>query len=107
MGLASQVVKQPEQLQPLMNDFFAEHNREGFVAFNLFIDLFLCTLFMYFLNARPKRVLTGKKVLVLRSLALLPLAWEAASWVLKWKSAQGEITLPFWSFPLLTMKLVL
>ena len=29
---------------------------------------------MYFLNARPKRVLTGKKVLVLRVLALLPLA---------------------------------
>ena len=100
VGLASQVVKQPEQLQPLMNDFFAEHNREGFVAFNLFIDLLLCTLTMYFLNAHPKRVFTGRKVIVLRLFALLPIAYEAASIWLKIQSALGNIVLPFWSFPL-------
>ncbi|MBO7710620.1 MAG: hypothetical protein J6S83_09140 [Lachnospiraceae bacterium] len=104
VGLASQVVKQPEQLQPLMNDFFAEHNREGFVAFNLFIDLLLCTLTMYFLNAHPKRVFTGRKVIVLRLFALLPIAYEAASIWLKIQSALGNIVLPFWSFPLLTVK---
>ena len=104
VGAVGQLVSDPEDVLPVMTELFRTYNQSGFFAFNLFIDLFLCTLFMYFLNARPKRVLTGKKVLVLRSLALLPLAWEAASWVLKWKSAQGEITLPFWSFPLLTMK---
>ena len=104
VGLAMQVVKQPEQVQSLMNDFFAKHNRHGFVAFNLFIDLFLCTLTMYFLNAHPKRVFTGRKVIILRLFVLLPIACEAASIWLKIQSALGNIVLPFWSFPLLTVK---
>ena len=104
VGLASQVVKQPEQVQPLMNDFFAKYNHQGFIAFNLFIDLFLCTLTMYFLNAHPKRIFTGKKVVILRLSALLPVAYEAVSIWLKIRSALGDIVLPFWSFPLLTVK---
>ena len=104
VGAAGKLVTDPEDVLPVITDIFRAHNKTGFVAFNLFIDLFLCTLFMYFLNTRPKRVLTGKKVLLLRVLALLPLAWEAASWYLKWKSARGSIMLPFWSFPLLTVK---
>lgn len=104
VGAAGKLVTDPEDVLPVMTEQFRAANQNGFAAFNLFIDLFLCTLFMYFLNAQPKRVLTGKKVLLLRVLALLPLAWEAASWILKWKSAQGSITLPFWVFPLLTVK---
>ena len=104
VGTAGELVTDPEDVLPLMTQLFRKYSPGGFVAFNLFIDLFLCTLFMFFLNARPKRVLTGKKVLILRVLVLLPLAWEAASWILKWKSAQGSITLPFWCFPLLTVK---
>lgn len=104
VGAAGKLVSDPEDVLPVMTDLFRVASPGGFVAFNLFIDLFLCTLFMFFLNAQPKRVLTGKKVLILRVLALLPLAWEVASWILKWKSAQGSITLPFWSFPLLTVK---
>ena len=104
VGTAGKLVTDPEDVLPVMTQLFRAASPGGFIAFNLFIDLFLCTLFMFFLNARPKRVLTGKKVLILRVLVLLPLAWEAASWILKWKSAQGSITLPFWSFPLLTVK---
>ena len=104
IGATGKLVTDPEDILPVMTELFRATNQSGFVAFNLFIDLFLCTLFMYFLNARPKRVLTGKKVLILRVLALLPLAWEVTSWIIKWKSAQGSITLPFWVFPLLTVK---
>ena len=103
-GALGNLVTDPENIVPVATEFFRSLNQTGFIAFNLFIDLFLCTLFMFFLNARPKRVFTGKKVLVLRVLSLLPLAYEIGSWVLKWKSANGEITLPFWSFPLLTVK---
>lgn len=104
VGATGKLVNDPEDVLPVMTSLFRSASPGGFVAFNLFIDLFMCTLFMFFLNARPKRVLTGKKVLILRVLVLLPLAWEAVSWILKWKSAQGSITLPFWSFPLLTVK---
>ncbi len=104
IGAAGKLVSDPEDVLPVMTGMFRTADQNGFIAFNLFIDLFLCTLFMYFMNARPKRVLTGKKVLILRVLALLPLAWEVASWIIKWKSAQGVIILPFWVFPLLTVK---
>nr|MCR5566165.1 hypothetical protein [Clostridiales bacterium] len=42
--------------------------------------------------------------LILRVLALLPIAYEIASIVIKFKAAMGEITLPIWSFSLLTVK---
>jgi len=76
----------------------------GFVAYNVFIDLFLCALFMFFMNVRPKRVFTGKKVLILRFLSLFPIAYELASLWLKHLAASHQITLPFWAFPLLTVK---
>lgn len=104
VGTMGKLAVDPEDTLQVLNAVFRQNNKNGFLAFNLFIDLFLCTLFMYFLNARPSRVFTGKKVLILRSLALLPLALEILSWILKWKSVRGEIILPFWSFPLLTVK---
>ncbi|MBQ6550340.1 MAG: hypothetical protein IJL78_02920 [Lachnospiraceae bacterium] len=76
----------------------------GFLSFNIFIDLFLCTLFMFLLNYRPKKILKGKWTIVLRVLSILPVAYETASIVLKILSSLGEITLPLWVFPLLTTK---
>ena len=78
--------------------------KDGFFAFNIFIDLFLCALFMFFLNVQPKRVFTGKKVLILRFMSLIPVAYELASLWLKYMAASHQITLPFWVFPMLTVK---
>ena len=72
--------------------------------FNIFVDLLLCTLVMYCLNARPKKVFTGKKVLFLRFFAVLPIAYEAGSILLKALSAAGKVRIPVWAFPLLTVK---
>ena len=76
----------------------------GFISFNLFIDLFLCTLVMLFLNYRPKRFFQGKLLHVFRLFALLPIGYEIACMALKVMSAKGMINLPVWSFPLLTVK---
>ena len=88
------------RLMDIVRTILTDH----FIAFNIFIDLFLCTLFMYFLNARPKRVFTGKKVIIFRMMAILPVAYEIASMVLKGLAFYGTVELPFWSFPLLTVK---
>ena len=104
VGAAGKLVEDPENVLPLMTELFRGFSGSGFMAINIFVDLFLCTLFMFFLNARPKRVFTGKKVLILRILALLPIAYEIASIVIKFKAAMGEITLPIWSFSMLTVK---
>ena len=104
VGTLSMALTQPEQALPRMEAFFQAHYKPGFLAFNLFIDLFLCTLTMYCLNARPKRFFTGKKLILLRLIALLPIAYEVASLWLKILSVTDRITIPFWAFPLLAVK---
>lgn len=104
IDLISKFVSDPENVVPVLNDFFRNFEKNGFVAFNLFMDLFLCSLFMFFLTARPQRFFTGNKRYIFRAFAILPLAYEVTSIVLKGLSAANQITLPIWTFPLLTVK---
>ncbi len=94
----------PGEGEAVLEELIQHVLQNGFVAYNIFIDLFLCTLFMFFMSVRPKRVFTGKKVLILRFLSLLPVAYELASLWLKYLAASHQIVLPFWVFPLLTVK---
>lgn len=104
IGTLGLFVADPENVMPVLTQSFRSVSPNGFLAFNLFIDLFLCTLFMFFLNAQPARVFTGKKRIIFRLFALLPIAYEVYSFVLKGQAASGNIALPLWSFPLLTVK---
>ena len=79
--------------------------RYGFVSFNIFVDLFLCTLVMFFLNYQPKHIFKHPKSrIIFRLFTVFPIAYELISLILKIRCARGEITLPLWSFPLLTVK---
>ena len=104
IGTIQQMVVQKDEVVPRLTELFRSYNQDGFLAFNLFIDLFLCTLTMFFLNAKPKRVFTGKKVIFLRLLVILPIAYELVCLVLKIQAARGKVMLPLWCFPLLTVK---
>lgn len=77
---------------------------DGFTSFNIFLDLFLCTLVMFFLNHEPKKVFVGKKLIVFRLFALLPILYEAVSVLLKILAGFGKITLSPFIFPFLTTK---
>ena len=46
VGSLKLVSAKPNEVMPLVMETFHGANRYGFVAFNLFVDLFLCTLFM-------------------------------------------------------------
>lgn len=104
IGALALVSKEPNQVMPVVLQMFRLVNANGFLAFNIFVDLFLCTLFMFFLDYRPKRVFTGRWIIAFRLLAILPVAYEVVCMILKGMSAQGDIALPIWSFPLLTVK---
>ncbi|MBR5110216.1 MAG: hypothetical protein IK099_08470 [Clostridia bacterium] len=104
IGTMEQLVVQKEEVVPMVNTFVRMFVPSGYIAFNIFIDLFMCTLTMSFLNVRPKRVFTGKKVLILRFCVIIPIAYEAVSLWLKFQSVQGNIMLPLWSYALLTVK---
>ena len=79
-------------------------SKNGFFCFNIFVDLFLCSLFMFFINYRPGKYFQGKKLIIFRLMAVLPLGYEIGSMILKWNAASGAIDLPFFVFPLLTVK---
>ena len=104
VGTVGLLLQDPKEAYPLVMTSFYGVNPRGFFAFNIFVDLFLCTLVMYFMNARPTKIFTGKKIYIFRAMTLLPIAYEVASILLKGKAAAGSIQLPSWVFPFLTVK---
>lgn len=76
----------------------------GFLAFNIFIDLFMCTLLAFFMLYRPKKVFVGKKLTIFRCMIALPILYEIASFTLKILAAYGTIVLTPYLYPLLTTK---
>ena len=104
VGTIGLLLEDSSDAHALVMTSFYGINKNGFFAFNIFTDLLLCTLFMYFMNARPQKVFTGKKILIFRAFAILPVAYEVASLTLKGLSAAGQVRIPSWAFPLLTVK---
>lgn len=76
----------------------------NYFAFNLFLDLFLCTLLNFFLNYHPKKAFQGKKIILFRLMALLPILYEFASMVLKIYASIGGLKLSVYLYPFLTVK---
>ena len=104
VGTVGLLLKDSKEAYPLVMTSFYGVSPKGFFAFNIFVDLFLCTLVMFFMNARPTKIFTGKKILIFRAFSILPVAYEAGSIFLKGSAATGRIQLPTWVFPLLTVK---
>jgi len=88
----------------LTGALFEATDFKGFVAFNIFIDLFLCTLVMFFMDYTPKRVFTGKKIIIFRSFVILPALYEIICIYLKIMLTNHLIALPLWVSPFLTTK---
>jgi hypothetical protein len=104
-GIADTVDKlAPESGEQFLILFRAHVFRDGYLAYNMFVDLFLCTLFMFFLMYHFKRPVRKGVVVCFRLLAILPVAYELASIVLKTLCKNGTITLPLYASPFLTTK---
>ena len=104
VGSLKLLTVEPNQVMPMVTDMMYLATHYGFLAFNIFVDLFLCTMFMFFLNYRPTKFFTGGKLYLFRAFAILPIAYEIASLALKAACAEMKIELPVWTFPLLTVK---
>jgi len=100
--LATEEGKSPQET---FNGIFLAFSKSGFIAFNIFIDLFLCTLFTYFVNYTPKSVFVGKKLIIFRLFAIIPVLYEVASLTLKMLVAvKADFILPLYVSPFLTTK---
>ena len=92
-----------ENVEAVLTSVFGFRSK-GYIAFNIFIDLLLCLLLMFFVSYRPKRFLTGRRRFIFRLGALIPIAYEAASIVLKVRAGMGIIKLPIYVWPFLSAK---
>lgn len=104
VGDLAAVLEDPSEALPTVKSALTHVTPYGFLAFNIFIDLFLCTLTMVFLNYKPRRVFTGRARILFRLLALLPIGYEVGCMLLKLRAARGLIQIPVWAYPLLTTK---
>ena len=104
VGSVAVFMESRQEAVAFLSDMFHMPSGAGYLSYNLFIDLFLCTLLMFFLNYRPKRLFTGKLLGVFRAFAVLPIAYEIASILLKILAVEGKVALPLIVFPFLTVK---
>ena len=104
-GLASAAAQLAPEYEGQLLQFFQDQVfSNGYLAYNLFIDLFLCTLFMFFLTYHFKRPVRRGWVIGFRLLAVLPVMYELGCIVLKALCKNGNITLPMYASPFLTTK---
>lgn len=92
------------QAYALLQELFSAGSEKGYFDYNIFVDLLLCALLMYFLNYRPQKLFVGKKLAIFRCFAALPVAYEVGSIALKLAASYGDLALPLWVFPFLTVK---
>ncbi len=77
---------------------------KGFVAFNMFLDILVCTLIVFFINYKPKKLFQGKKLIIFRLFTLLPIFYEILCITAKILATEDMILIPMWVFPFLTTK---
>ena len=104
LELGAAITKDKEGMQQMIDMFFLDRMYDGSLSFNLFIDMFLCTLLLFFLEYTPKRFLTGKKRIIFRLFALLPILYEVGSLVIRILTYYEKISPPLIVYPLLTTK---
>ena len=104
VGSVDAFVEDRAQTLALCNALFSSINPMGFVTFNVFLDLFLCTCVMFFLNYEPTKVFVGDRRKWFRCFAILPVLYELACLWLKLQANSGEFHTPISFFPFLTTK---
>ena len=104
LGSLGALTVNPKGIVGAAQSYYRNYSKTGFFCFNIFIDLFLCTLFQFFLDYEPKRFFKGKKIRLFRLMALLPVAYEVMTLVLKYFAAKRQINMSLFMFPLLPVK---
>ena len=104
LGSLGALTVNPKSIVGAAQSFYRNYSKTGFFCFNIFIDLFLCTLFQYFLDYRPKRCFKGKWIRLFRAMALLPVAYEIMTLVMKYYAARRQLDMSLFMFPLLPVK---
>ncbi len=103
-GIVHLFTQDAKKTNVIVTAIIQEGTRTGELAFNIFIDMFLCTLFMFFLNYVPGKGYFSKHMLVFRYMAVIPVLYEVGSLAIRMLSAAEKIRPSFYIYPFLTTK---
>ena len=104
VGIVAATIGNRGDASQLVNEMLYQSSMTGSLIFNLFIDLFMCTLFMFFLEYEPKTRFQGKKLRLFRAMALLPVLYETGALALRVTMIMTDLKPPYIVYPLLTTK---
>ncbi len=104
VGLVDAFIGSRKKSKELLGELMQGISRDVGLYFNVFIDLLLFSLLMFFVNYYPKKYFVGKKRKIFRAFAILPIAYELTCIVIKIYSSLGFVKIPVWAFPLMTVK---
>ena len=76
----------------------------GFKAFNVFMDMLLCTAVIFFVDYRPKKWFVGKKLYIFRAFVAIPILYELGCILLKYFAVVDGMRLHPMVSPFLTTK---
>ncbi|MCQ2603166.1 MAG: hypothetical protein MJ193_04490, partial [Clostridia bacterium] len=74
------------------------------LEFNIFIDMFMFALLVYFIMGEPQKHFQGKNIVYFRLLMLIPILYEVVAYIIKALSVMHIITFPIFVAPLLPTK---
>lgn len=75
--------------------FFTALGKQNGMVVNVFVDLFMCVLIMFFIDYTPKKHFQGKKIILFRLLVILPILYELGSATLMGFLGMNEILTDF------------
>lgn len=104
VGVLTAALGDKAEANKLITDVLYTSAVSGSLIFNLFIDLFLCTLFMFFLEYVPQKHFQGKNLRWFRAMAVLPVLYEIGALVLRMRISLVDQKPPYIVYPLLTTK---
>ena len=99
VGAMGDVIGEPISTAELMGG--------GFKAFNVFLDMLLCTAVIFFIDYRPTKYFVGKKLYIFRAFAVIPIIYELVCILLKYFCTVEGLKLHPMVSPFLTTKPVL
>lgn len=104
VGLLAFLTGGREQAIRLITDAIRYDSGKKYVSFNLFVDLFLCSLISFFLFYRSSRPQKKYLHIMFRLCAVLPIGYEVGTIYLKYLAHSVNYPIPIWAFPLLPVK---
>jgi len=104
VGLVAIIANNRAEALRAIKEALADTHGKKYISFNIFVDLFLCSLISFFMFYRPKKALKKWEYVLFRLAVILPIGYEAGTIYLKYLAHVSRVIIPIWLYPALPVK---